>query len=79
MSDGEGEKGREHFSLDKIMRSEKDAKKRRRSKKEVPVDDFKVDVADPRFEALYKSHLYAPDPSAPQYKWVWFFVLWVWS
>lgn len=73
MSDEEGEGRREHFSLNKIMRSEKETKRKgRRPRKEgVPVvDDFKVDVTDSRFQALYESHLYAPDPSAPQYRWV---------
>ena len=32
------------------------------------VDDFQVDVQDPRFAALYDSHLFAPDPADPQYK-----------
>lgn len=31
-------------------------------------DNFSVDVHDPRFSALYDSHLYAPDPSDPLYK-----------
>ena len=78
MSDEEGGSGRQHFSLDKILRSEKQdgKKKRKKARKDeegegVPEDNFKVDVADPRFQALYESHLYAPDPSAPQYRWVW--------
>lgn len=33
-------------------------------------DDFTVDTADPRFQALYESHQYAVDPTNPQYKWV---------
>lgn len=73
MSDEEGE-GRQHFNLSSIMRSEKDSKKKKRKrrteeKQQTQVEDnFKVDVADDRFSALYESHLYAPDPSAPQYK-----------
>ena len=79
MSDEEGgESGLGHFSFPSIMRSEKEAskKKKRKGKVATPTtDDFKVDVTDKRFEAVFESHLYAPDPSAPQYKWVWF--LWV--
>lgn len=76
MSEEEGEGQQQHFSLDKIMRSEREpGKRKKRGRKErdaaVSEDTFKVDVADPRFEALYESHLYAPDPSAPQYRWVW--------
>lgn len=29
---------------------------------------FQIDTADPRFEALYTSHMYNIDPSAPEYK-----------
>ena len=94
MSEGEegegGGGGKEHFSLDKILRSEKQPKKKRKKAKkaetaEAPVDSFKVDVDDPRFKALFESHLYAPDPSAPQYRWVWLILIgcglfwWVWS
>ncbi|CAG2211614.1 STAU [Mytilus edulis] len=31
-------------------------------------DEFKIDTKDPRFEALYTSHMYNVDPSAPEYK-----------
>lgn len=72
MSDEEGE-DRQHFNLPSILRSEKESKKKRKKKikeKELSqmANDFKVDVADDRFNALYESHLYAPDPSAPQYR-----------
>ena len=33
-------------------------------------DGFQIDLTDPRFSALYESHLYAPDPANPSYKWV---------
>ena len=73
MSDDEGE-GRQHFNLPSILRSEKDPKKKKKKKRKVEkeesqtADNFKVDVADDRFKAMYESHLYAPDPSAPQYR-----------
>ena len=31
-------------------------------------DTFQVDLSDPRFSAIYDSHLYAVDPSDPHYK-----------
>ena len=31
-------------------------------------DGFQIDLSDPRFSALYESHLYAPDPAHPLYK-----------
>ena len=36
--------------------------------KDLSDDGFVVDVADPRFEAVYQSHLFAPDPAHPQFK-----------
>lgn len=78
MSDEEedGGGGRRHFSFPAIVRSEKDAGKKRKKLKKGKVeeelaDDFRVDVSDPRFKAIFESHLYAPDPSHPQYRWVW--------
>ena len=31
-------------------------------------DGFQIDLTDPRFSALYESHLYAPNPANPSYK-----------
>ena len=57
------------------MKQEKEAKKKRKRKRvgdggddTAPVDGFEIDVSDPRFSALYESHLYAPDPAHPLYK-----------
>ena len=33
-----------------------------------PREGFQIDLTDPRFSALYESHLYAPDPANPSYK-----------
>lgn len=33
-----------------------------------PTESFSIDMADPRFAALYNSHHFAPDPSHPQYR-----------
>ena len=71
--DGDGEE-RQHFNMPSIMRSEKEAKKKRKKRKMEKkrearvVSDFKVNVTDDRFQALYESQHYAPDPSAPQYR-----------
>lgn len=76
--EGAGSGLKEHFSLSSIMKAERDVTKRRKKRKNqseegVPASsEFRVNVDDPRFKALYESHLYAPDPSAPQYRWVWF-------
>lgn len=63
---------RQHFSLKAIIENEKKTKKRKNKRKEEPgkKDTFSVNVDDPRFSALYSSHLYAIDPSDPQYKYV---------
>ncbi|KAL0266630.1 UNVERIFIED_CONTAM: hypothetical protein PYX00_009121 [Menopon gallinae] len=63
-----------HFSLKKIEESENTSKKKfkkgkkRKAEPEVPVDDFKIDVNDERFSALYTSHHFNIDPTDPQYK-----------
>ena len=64
---------KQHFSLKDIIQRESEAgkkrKRKRKTKEEQPIDDtFVVDVQDTRFDALYESHVYAPDPSHPQYK-----------
>lgn len=61
-----------HFNLKNIMEQEKMSKSKRKKKKSKDVkenvDNFKIDVSDPRFSALYSSHLYAIDPSEPNFK-----------
>lgn len=64
-----------HFSMQDIVRAEKDAgkKKRKRSKKnkekeaELGDEAFKVDVRDDRFKAIYDEPEFAIDPSNPRY------------
>lgn len=65
-----------HFSLQDILKAEKDAgkKKRKRNRKgkqdrEVELGDegFKVDVADPRFAAIHEEPAFAIDPSNPAF------------
>lgn len=67
--------GKAHFSLKKIQEAESNTKKSKRKKKlkekmqeQKKDDDFKVNVDDERFSALYNSHLFNIDPTDPNYK-----------
>jgi hypothetical protein len=67
----DGKEERQHFSLKGIIENEKKKKKRKKrqkDKQETKEDNFAVDVDDPRFSALYSSHLYAIEQSDPQFK-----------
>lgn len=67
-----------HFNMNDIERAEKKKKKGKKSKKSAVEDDlegdatandnFKMDVADPRFAQLYENHEFAIDPTNPKYK-----------
>ncbi|EEP75876.1 predicted protein [Uncinocarpus reesii 1704] len=63
-----------HFDMNEIEKAQKRARKaskHKRGKKGddvAPVDDFKVDVKDPRFQRLYESHEYAIDPTNPRFR-----------
>ncbi|XP_057303454.1 ESF1 homolog isoform X2 [Hydractinia symbiolongicarpus] len=61
---------KQHFNLKSILEQEKLKKsKRKRTKgKQLEEDHFEVNVKDSRFNALYSSHLYAIDPSEPNFK-----------
>ncbi|XP_026059504.1 ESF1 homolog [Carassius auratus] len=71
MDDGEDDKHK-HFNYDKIVEQQNLSKKKRKKlqKSNTPLeeDDFQVDVQDPRFQAVFTSHLYNLDPSDPAYK-----------
>lgn len=64
----------DHFDMKEIMRAEKlKAKKKKKGKKGAEdqgglQEDFKMDVDDPRFKAVFESHEFAIDPSNPKYK-----------
>lgn len=72
MMEEQDETGRNHFDMKNIIRVEKAKGKKRRGKKaeerEGLQDDFEMDVADPRFAAMYDSHHFAIDPTNPQFK-----------
>ncbi len=55
-----------------IMANEKRRKKKNKNRDESSQkkaeDDFEIDVHDTRFDALFTSHDYAPDPSDPQFR-----------
>ncbi|KAJ2617386.1 pre-rRNA-processing protein esf1 [Coemansia sp. RSA 1365] len=58
------ESNRKHFDLKEIVKAEKSKGR----KKQTIEDDFKLDVNDPRFGALYDSHNFAIDPNNPNFK-----------
>ncbi|XP_041468958.1 ESF1 homolog isoform X2 [Lytechinus variegatus] len=77
----EEDDGRQHFNLKNIMENENMTKSKRKrqlkqqrklgQQEEAPAavrDNFEINTADPRFDALFTSHEYAIDPSDPQYK-----------
>ncbi|KAL6481845.1 hypothetical protein MHYP_G00099250 [Metynnis hypsauchen] len=71
MEDDDEEKHR-HFNYDKIVEqqnlSKKKQKKLLKTNTLLEEDNFQVDVQDPRFQAMFTSHLYNLDPSDPAYK-----------
>lgn len=63
-----------HFNMNEIEKAEKRANKKKRGIKlkgahaDIPVDDFKVNVEDPRFQRLFENHEFAIDPTNPRFK-----------
>ncbi|KAB8218462.1 PRK-domain-containing protein [Aspergillus novoparasiticus] len=62
-----------HFDMNEIEKAEKKARKKGKGKgkgKQVTqvVDDFQMDVSDPRFARLFESHEFAIDPTNPRFK-----------
>ncbi|XP_052105857.1 ESF1 homolog [Mytilus californianus] len=73
MDEDNDEDDKKHFSLKKLVQNDSKKKKKKLQKgklesKKDDQDEFKIDTKDPRFEALYTSHMYNVDPSAPEYK-----------
>lgn len=63
-----------HFNLKSVLKAEKKTKGKRKKTKNKGVpeeneiqEDFVIDVKDDRFRALYEDHMFAIDPSNPQY------------
>ncbi|XP_041352321.1 ESF1 homolog isoform X2 [Gigantopelta aegis] len=66
----ENEEGKHHFNLNDLVQDKK-KKKKKKHKNQVNVevnDNFEIKVDDPRFNAMYNSHLFNIDPSAPEFK-----------
>ncbi|XP_075781743.1 ESF1 homolog [Pelodiscus sinensis] len=62
---------RKHFNYEKIVEQQNLSKKKKKllmKRKELLEDDFQMNVADTRFQALYTSHLFNLDPSDPNFK-----------
>ncbi|KAK2875017.1 hypothetical protein FQN49_001859 [Arthroderma sp. PD_2] len=64
-----------HFDMNEIEKAEKRARKAGKYKKAKkgttendPVDQFEMNVKDPRFQSLFESHEYAIDPTNPRFK-----------
>ncbi|XP_004085247.3 ESF1 homolog isoform X1 [Oryzias latipes] len=62
-----------HFNYDRIVEQQNLSKKKRKKllKKGAELledDGFQVDVQDPRFQAIFTSHLFSLDPSHPNYR-----------
>ncbi|KAM4750562.1 ESF1 homolog [Anableps anableps] len=73
MEDDDEEAKHKHFNYDKIVEQQNLSKKKRKKllkKGEKPLeeDDFQVDVSDPRFQAMFTSHLFNLDPSHPSFR-----------
>ncbi|KAM6971982.1 ESF1 homolog [Aplochiton taeniatus] len=73
LMDDQDDSKQQHFNYDKIVEQQNLSKNKRKKllKKEgTPLveDEFQVDVKDPRFQAMFTSHLYNLDPSDPGYK-----------
>ncbi|KAM6082463.1 ESF1 homolog [Chlamydotis macqueenii] len=62
---------RQHFNYRKIVEQQNLSKKKKKllmKKKELIEDDFQVNVADTRFQAMFTSPLFNLDPSDPNFK-----------
>ncbi|NWZ33298.1 ESF1 protein, partial [Brachypodius atriceps] len=62
---------RKHFNYKKIVEQHNLSKKKKKllmKKKELLEDDFQVNVADTRFQAMFTSPLFNLDPSDPNFK-----------
>ncbi|KAH8122111.1 hypothetical protein LI328DRAFT_125809 [Trichoderma asperelloides] len=63
----------DHFDMNEILRAEKQKGKKKKYQKKTKAEvglqeDFKMDVKDDRFKAVFDSHEFAIDPSNPKFK-----------
>ncbi|XP_052276003.1 ESF1 homolog isoform X2 [Dreissena polymorpha] len=76
MMGGGEEEGKKHFNFNDLVEEEGQKKKKKKMKKREEMkgigkeseEDFQVNVTDPRFSAVYDSHLFNIDPSAPEFR-----------
>uniref|UniRef100_W5NGB6 ESF1, nucleolar pre-rRNA processing protein, homolog (S. cerevisiae) n=1 Tax=Lepisosteus oculatus TaxID=7918 RepID=W5NGB6_LEPOC len=72
LMDDDEDENRKHFNYDKIVEQQNLSKKKKKKllkKNELlEEDNFEVDVQDPRFQAMYTSHLFNLDPSEPAFR-----------
>jgi hypothetical protein len=68
LAEEDGEAKREHFDLKEVMKSEKKNKKKKKQDLTETQDNFEIDTQDPRFSAIHESHMFAIDPTNPNFK-----------
>lgn len=66
----EDKKPAQHFSMNELLKSEKEKKKKSKHRNAAKIidDDFKPDLNDSRFDEIFTSHDFAIDPTQAQYK-----------
>ncbi|XP_013108507.2 ESF1 homolog isoform X2 [Stomoxys calcitrans] len=81
LDDNQEEQSKQHFSLEKILKSEQDTKSKKKRRKQLkksktsieesnkPVEDnFQLNLSDNRFTAVFTSHEFNIDPTDPHFK-----------
>ncbi|XP_037808416.1 pre-rRNA-processing protein esf1 [Lucilia sericata] len=81
LDDNNEEDGKQHFSLDKILKSEQDTKSKKKRRKQLkksktaieesqkPIEDnFQLNLDDQRFKAVFTSHEFNIDPTDSHFK-----------
>ncbi|KAM7346415.1 uncharacterized protein ACRADG_006361 isoform 1-T3 [Cochliomyia hominivorax] len=81
LDDNDEEQGKQHFSLEKIIKSEQDTKSKKKRRKQLkkskadieesqkPLEDnFQLNINDERFKAVFTSHEFNIDPTDPHFK-----------